>query len=99
MNRSILLVLLLATLAVLCSRGNGLIDSTASGKSTTGSQNKAVDAPSNTRLSSYSVEGRKPNGNDEKVGCCCLLKDEGPPPTWDCSGRDKRQPGNRDAMY
>jgi hypothetical protein len=19
-------------------------------------------------------------------GCCCLLKDAGPPPTWDCSG-------------
>jgi hypothetical protein len=22
----------------------------------------------------------------EPKGCCCLLKDAGPPPTWDCSG-------------
>lgn len=25
-------------------------------------------------------------GNEEKTGCCCLLKDSGPPPVWDCSG-------------
>jgi hypothetical protein len=24
--------------------------------------------------------------DDEKVGCCCLLKDSGPPPVWDCTG-------------
>jgi hypothetical protein len=23
---------------------------------------------------------------NEPRGCCCLLKDAGPPPNWDCSG-------------
>jgi hypothetical protein len=25
-------------------------------------------------------------GQSEPKGCCCLLKDAGPPPNWDCSG-------------
>ncbi|MGB8099751.1 MAG: hypothetical protein WCF17_21560 [Terracidiphilus sp.] len=26
------------------------------------------------------------SSGEPRTGCCCLLKDEGPPPAWDCTG-------------
>jgi hypothetical protein len=32
------------------------------------------------------LPGFSTQSQDEPTGCCCIMKDSGPPPTWSCSG-------------
>jgi hypothetical protein len=35
------------------------------------------------------LKGNGQRTTDDAVGCCCLLKDTGPPPNWDCTGSNE----------
>jgi len=32
------------------------------------------------------LPGFSASAQDEPKGCCCIMKDSGPPPTWSCQG-------------
>ena len=49
-------------------------------------QHSSLDLTSNYHVKVTARESGGPSQDDEPVGCCCLLKDSGPPPVWDCSG-------------
>jgi len=86
MNRLILIVFAIGAFPTLCSRGQELTSMSANKYPIHSCQSTEIVSEANAQISALAGRSMRLRGDDEKTGCCCLLKDSGPPPVWDCSG-------------